>query len=60
MEMYWTANPGRPPPPCPGGSPAGEGLAIVTFSPDVCEKKRVTNPFLFGHRLVPKNESRLP
>ena len=30
---------GWPPPPCPGGSPAGEGLAIVTFSPGVCEKE---------------------
>ena len=30
---------GWPPPPCPGGSPAGEELAIVTFSPGVCEKE---------------------
>jgi hypothetical protein len=36
-------------PPCPGGSPAGEGLAIVTFSPVYV---RVTNSFLFGHRLA--------
>ena len=26
-------------PPCPGGSPAEEGLAIVTLSPGVCEKE---------------------
>lgn len=25
--------------PCPGGSPAGEELAIVTFYPGVCEKE---------------------
>lgn len=50
---------GWPPPPCPGGSPAEEGLAIVTFSPGVCEKEWRT---LFCSVIgwCPKNESRLP
>jgi|JXWR01.1.fsa_nt_gb hypothetical protein len=36
-------------PPCPGGSPAGEakGIAIVTLSPGVCEREKVTNFFSF-------------
>jgi hypothetical protein len=48
----------RPP---SGGPPAGEakGIAIVTLSPGVCEREKVTNFFSF--RLVgPKNESQLP
>ena len=35
-------------PPCP--APAGEakGIAIVTLSPGVCEKEKVTNLFFFS------------
>jgi hypothetical protein len=35
---------------CPGGSPAGEakGIAIVTLSPGVCEKEKVTELFFFS------------
>ena len=48
-------------PPCP--APAGEakGIAIVTLSPGVCEREKVTH-FLDFRSAVgwPKNESQLP